>query len=304
MTRTSRTWGIGLLVVAVMLAVAGTAPAQQTLVGNWGPVTHEDQPERGGGPPMADWAGVPLSEEGRLHALSWDAGILTLPEHQCKPHPSTYGYRGIGGPRIGRIEDPNTFEVVAITMHIPWMEQRRTVWMDDRPHPPEWAAHTWQGFSTGHWEGNTLVVDTTHLKTGWARRNGVLLSDATTMREYFVRHGERLTHIYVINDPHNLAEPFVKSSGFLLQNGDNLNPYPCQSVEEVDRPRGLVPHYLPGENPYRTEFATKYHLPIEAAMGGPETALPEFIKQFDTSETSLPPLDGQELADLLGFGAN
>ena len=304
MKRMSNSVGLALLVVAVMLGGATVASAQQTLVGNWGPVAHEDQPERGGGPPMADWAGIPLTEEGRLRALAWDAGILSVPEHQCKPHPSTYGYRGIGGPRVGRIVDPDTFELVALTMHIRWMEQRRTIWMDDRPHPPEWAAHTWQGFSTGHWEGSTLVVDTTHLKTGWARRNGVILSDDATMREYFIRHGDQLTHIYVLNDPSYLAEPFIKSSGFRLAGNDNVAPYPCQSVEEVDRPRGAVPHYLPGDNPYREEHAAKYHLPLEAAMGGPETALPEFIKQFDTSDTMLPPLDGLELADLLGFGAN
>jgi len=45
--------------------------------------------------------------------------------------------------------------------------------MDGRPHPPEYAAHTWQGFSTGKWDGDVLTVTTTHLKIGWiqAQRN-------------------------------------------------------------------------------------------------------------------------------------
>ncbi|MBI4263308.1 MAG: hypothetical protein HY657_02935, partial [Acidobacteria bacterium] len=289
MKRMSRSCGMGVLAAALIAGGAASASAQQTLVGNWGPIMHEDQPERGGGPPMADWAGLPLSEEGKLRAQSWNSAILTVPEHQCKPHPSTYGYRGIGGPRIDRITDPVTFQVTGLSMHIPWMEQRRTVWLDGRPHPPEFAAHTWQGFSTGRWEGNTLVVDTTHLKIGWARRNGVALSDDTTMREYFIRHGDILTHIYVIMDPHYFAEPMIKTSGFRLLPNDNLNPYPCQSVEEVDRPRDAVPHYLPGQNPYVREHAARYHLPLEATLGGPETALPEFIKRFDTSETMRPP---------------
>jgi len=290
----SRCFGLALLAVALMLGSSAAASAQ-TLVGNWGPINHEDALERGGGPAMADWAGLPISEAGRRRAESWNAAILTVPEHQCKPHPSTYGYRGIGGPRIDRIEDPVTFAVVGLSMHIPWMEQRRTVWLDGRPHPPEFAAHTWQGFSTGHWEGETLVVDTTHLKTGWARRNGVALSDQTVMREYFIRHGDILTHTYVIWDPNYFAEPMIKTNGFRLQENDNLNPYPCQSVEEVDRPRGEVPNYLPGENPYITEYALRHHLPIEATLGGPETALPEFIKQFDTSDSMLPERSGEEL---------
>jgi hypothetical protein len=41
-----------------------------------------------------------------------------------------------------------------------------------------------------------------------------------------------------------------------------------------------VPHYLPGQNPYLTEFAKKYNLPVEATRGGAETALPDFRKKM------------------------
>ena len=33
---------------------------------------------------------------------------------------------------------------------------------------------------------------------------------------------------------------------------------------EVERTPGEVPNYLPGENPYLTEFAKKHNLPVEA----------------------------------------
>ena len=302
MKRMIRSWEMTVLAAAFIAVGAPSASAQVSLVGNWGNVSHEDQPERGGGPPMGDWAGLPLSEEGKLRAQSWNAAILTVPEHQCKPHPSTYGYRGIGGPRIDRITDPVTFEVIGLSMHIPWMEQRRTIWLDGRAHPPEFAAHTWQGFSTGRWEGNTLVVDTTHLKTGWARRNGVILTADATMREYFIRRGEILTHIYVIMDPHYFTEPLIKTSHFRMLPNDNLAPYPCQSVEEVDRPRGEVPHYPPGQNPFLGEHAAMYHLPLEATLGGAETALPEFIRKFKTSETMLPRRTTQEAGEAARTG--
>ena len=48
MIRMNRSWGLGLIVVALIFGGIGVAPAQ-TLVGNWGPIMHEDQPERGGG---------------------------------------------------------------------------------------------------------------------------------------------------------------------------------------------------------------------------------------------------------------
>ena len=85
--------------------------------------------------------------------------------------------------------------------HIQWQEQKRDIWLDGRAHPPEYAPHTWQGFSTARWDGSVLVVRTTHLKQGWVRRNGLFISDRATMEERFIRHGNYLTHVYLISDP-------------------------------------------------------------------------------------------------------
>ena len=103
--------------------------------------------------------------------------------------------------------------------------------MDGRPHPPEYAPHTWQGFSTGRFEGGVLVVRTTHLKAGWIRRNGLTLSDEVTMTERFIRHGNYLTHIYMIEDPRYLTEPLIKTNGFVLTNNVAMQPYPCEAVD-------------------------------------------------------------------------
>jgi hypothetical protein len=64
------------------------------LSGEWAPRFHEDQPERIPGPDIGDYLGLPINAAARLHADSWDASILTLPEHQCKPHPADYSPRG------------------------------------------------------------------------------------------------------------------------------------------------------------------------------------------------------------------
>ena len=61
--------------------------------------------------------------------------------------------------------------------------------LDGRVDPPEYALHTAMGFSTGKWEGDKLVVTTTHLKEGWIRRNGVPRSDRAVVTEYFICHG-------------------------------------------------------------------------------------------------------------------
>ncbi len=66
----------------------------------WAPIFHEDQVERIPGPDVGDYAGLPINDAMRMRADSWDASLLTLPEHQCKPHPSTYGFRGVGNLRV------------------------------------------------------------------------------------------------------------------------------------------------------------------------------------------------------------
>ena len=55
------------------------------------------------------------------------------------------------------------------------------------------------GFSTGHWDGNILTVYTTHIKQGWHRRNGIPSSDMITLTEHFIRHGDHLTHVSVVD---------------------------------------------------------------------------------------------------------
>jgi hypothetical protein len=268
--------------LALLVAFLGTpAYAQVDLTGIWNPLMHEDQAERAPGPDVGDYLGLPINDAGRMRGETWSASILTLSEHTCKPHPSTYGPRGVGAMRIRSYHDNTTENLVKLDAQIQWMEQYREIWMDGRPHPPAYAAHTWQGFSTGRFEGNVLVVRTTHLKAGWIRRNGMALSDRTTMEERFFRHGNYLTHTSYIMDPVYFSEPIVRTNGFQLNiNAVAIQPYPCLPAVEVVHAPGAVPHLLPGTSGYVAEFAKKHNLPVEAVRGGAETAYPEFMRQF------------------------
>ncbi len=158
--------------------------------------------------------------------------------------------------------------------------------MDGRPHPPEYAAHTWMGFSTGKWEGNTLTVTTSHIKQGWFRRNGVPSSDKVSLTEHFIRHGNILTHVAVATDPIYLAEPFIKTHTYdLSANSDGNWLWPCEYVNELPgKDRTRVLSYMPGEHPFETEFAAKVGIPLEAALGGPETMYPEYMEKMKTQK--------------------
>lgn len=280
MSTSMRRLAAGVVVFAAIAYGASDARAQSDLSGSWAPRYHEDFEERIPGPEIANFVGLPINEAARRWALSWDASRLTLPEHQCQVHNAAYIYRGPLLVRIWEERDPQSQKLIAIKNYISTYEQTRTIWMDGRPHPPDYAAHTWQGFSTGTWEGDMLTVTTTHIKQGWHRRNGVPSSDLMTLTEHFIRHGSYLTHISVATDPVYLTEPLVKSQNFVLnerQGPETAWLWPCQIVDEIaGRPDGAVPHYLPGKNPFVHEFADKFGLPLEATMGGAATMYPEF----------------------------
>jgi hypothetical protein len=252
------------------------ASAQIDLSGEWAPLFHEDQPERLPGPDIGDYLGLPITDAARLRADSWDASLLTLPEHQCKPHPSDYGMRGPANLRLWKEVDTATQQTVAWHTHIIWQAPERTIWMDGRPHPPEYAAHTWQGFSTGKMEGDMLTITTTHLKAAFIRRNGTPRSDRATVSEHIIRHGNVLTWMVAITDPVYLTEPFIRTTNFQVDLQQSIGPYPCESVVEVERPLGVVPHHLPGTNTFLAEFPAKHQLPPQAVRGGAETMYPEY----------------------------
>jgi len=278
-----------LLACALLAGAASEAAAQLNLMGYWNPIFHEDFEERVPGPAMGDYLGLPITDAARKRADSWDASILSLPEHQCKPHPSTYGFRGVGLLRIWEERDPRSQALLKINTHIQWQEQRREIWMDGREHPPEHAPHSWQGFSTGRYEGDVLVVRTTHLKAGWMRRNGLPLSDRATMTDRFYRHGDVVTHVMIVEDPVYLSEPLVKTNGFRWVPNGAMTPYPCDAVTEVLHARGYVPHFLPGRNPFLREFAETHGLPFEATRGGAHTALPEYMPAAGAAAAARPP---------------
>lgn len=150
--------------------------------------------------------------------------------------------------------------------------------MDGREHPPEYALHTSMGYSTGKWEGHILTVKTTHLKEGWLRRNGVARSDMATVTEHFIRHGDVLTWTVIVDDPVYLEEPFIRNRDYRYSTDSQLASYPCESVIEMVRERGYIPHHLPGTNPNLHLYSDGHDIPFEAAMGGPQTMYPEYMK--------------------------
>ncbi len=281
------------------------------LSGSWSPVAHE---ESVGDPAIAEFAGVPINQGTLAWGLAWSPSRVTLPEHQCQVHLAGYIYGGPLNLRIWEERDPQSQKVIAIRQYISTYEQNRTIWMDGRPHPGPYAPHTWMGFSTGKWEGDTLTVYTTHMKMGELRRNGLMESDEATLVEHFIRYGDIMAHVSIISDPLSLTEPFVRSQTFRLTLPEGQTwLYPCEYVDEIaDRPRGDVPAYLPGKNPFVNEYAAKIHVPTQAELGGAASMYPEFREAIEKKDfpalakgpTTAPPLPPEGKIDVLHVQGN
>jgi glyoxylase-like metal-dependent hydrolase (beta-lactamase superfamily II) len=264
----------------------GRAPAPADIAQEW----RLDNNERDtfGQAPLGDYTGIPFNEAGRVRSDTTPESIWGTLEYQCRPHASPHQWRGLGGARILKEQDPLTRDVSVY--HIQFMRSLdRPIFMDRRPHPPAYAPHTWTGFSTGEWVGNTLKVTTTHLKDGFLRRGGPQTSDMYAMTEFITRHDDILTVITVIDDPIYLDQPYVHSTTYTVAQGETLTMETCNGsfTENGGTDRHWVPHFLPGQNTEaltewltkgdpRSEIGPEDWVPLAAARGGLKTLYPEY----------------------------
>jgi cyclase len=302
----SMLFALRIAMAVALAAFAGPVVAQIEVAGDW------DQPgggifgfvedflDRGGGPDLGDFGGIPINDALRFKASLYSPSWLTIPEHQCIPHPSTYQYRSPGGLSVVKEYHPVTQQLLAYRLYGTY-GLARTIWMDGRTHPPANALHTYEGFSTGRWEGGKLVVETSHLKAGFLRRNGIAHSDRARMIEQFIRHDDYLTLVTAVDDPLYLDEPFVRSTDFRLNTRANtrLNEFggfvnggdsggfgasdvffKCAPTDELALEAGTVPSFMPGTNDTLNMFATNHGLPLEAALGGAATMYPEYAERL------------------------
>ena len=249
---TKRHGGRGLEVAAGVWLLALMMPAEPGFASDdiWGYWERlGDYPEgfQGAGPPVGDYEFLPLTADARMRGESWDPGMQVQPQRQCFPHSAVWAPFG---PTPLEIRDEG--EVIIIRMQS--NEVLRRIWMDGRPHPSAHGLHSWNGFSTGEWVGETLKITTTHIKEGFIRRNGIANSDRAVLTEYITRHDNYLADIVVLEDPVYLTEPLVREQSYVrLPDATELLPYPCERrwpVELGPEPFHFTPHFLPGQNPF------------------------------------------------------
>jgi len=91
---------------------------------------------------------------------------------------------------------------------------------DGRPHDPGQALQTkYMGYTIGHWEGDTLVLESIAFNDyTWLARGGFFHSDKMTVTEKLTRKGDEILYEVIVTDPEVLIEPWVMTPRVLTLN--------------------------------------------------------------------------------------
>jgi hypothetical protein len=221
-------------------AMAGTAKsrAPEDLTGYWVALVTEDWLYRMVTPAKGDYESVPLTAEGIKLANTWDPAKDEASGNQCKAY---------GAAAIMRVPG---------RLHITWENdttmqidtdagmQTRLFHFDEQASPA--ASPQWQGYSTATWQrfgggrgvplrGGYMKVETTHMRPGYLRKNGVPYSGNAALTEYFTRVSEPSGESYlivtsVLSDQLYMNGAFTVSTHFKKEpDASGWRPTPCKA---------------------------------------------------------------------------
>jgi hypothetical protein len=124
---------------------------------------------------------------------------------------------------------PHQFEITVlddrIELHYGEWDARRTVYMDGR-NPPANEPDTPLGYSTGHMDGDTLIINTSHVQAGilWSSMNH---SNQLRAEEHYTLSDDKqvLTMYVTMTDPIALSGPFTAKRFWKLAPDETIDPY-------------------------------------------------------------------------------
>jgi hypothetical protein len=225
----------------------GRAAAPIDITGHWVALITDDWVYRMITPAKGDVSYVPLNAEGRRVAEAWDPARDEAAGEQCK---------GYAAPAIMRLpsrveiswQDDNTLKLDIDT----GMQTRLFHFGQGEPQ----GARSWQGWSAASWQisgtteqfypgptslgqikrAGSLKVDTSNLRAGYLRKNGVPFSDNAFMTEYYNLVVEDDGNQYLViqtfvADPRYLTGHFVRTLQFKREpDGSKRNPVACSAA--------------------------------------------------------------------------
>jgi hypothetical protein len=113
-----------------------------------------------------------------------------------------------------------------IVLRLEEYDLRRMIYMESQEESPEPSI---LGHSTGRWDGDTLVVETTAINYGYFTTNGIPLSDEVEIIERFTptEDASRLAYEITVIDPATFSEPVVMDKSWVWLPDVRIEPYEC-----------------------------------------------------------------------------
>jgi len=177
------------------------------LTGVWAPTSKVEE----GKPEMQAWAETVFKERLANH-------MKDIPTSACLPWGPT-----LDVPVIFKfIQAPKTIVILTEDVY-PY----RQIHMDGRPHPTD-ADPTWMGNSIGHWEGDTLVVDS----AGFNDKGWTPMPYPRTEKFHMIERIRRpdLGHLEIevtVEDPGVYNKPWTFKMASTLLAGEEIGEYIC-----------------------------------------------------------------------------
>jgi hypothetical protein len=154
---------------------------------------------------------VPYSAEGRRQIAAIFAGRTTSfdnPESRSLGERCIVGYGSTGGPPMLNVLYNNNYQIVQspgyVTIVVEMNHDARIIRLGGT-HPPP-SVRPWMGDSIGHWEGDTLVVETSNLNPGQRFtadvRHRLYLAPDSKVTERFTRIGkDEILYQFSVEEP-------------------------------------------------------------------------------------------------------
>ncbi len=104
----------------------------------------------------------------------------------------------------------------------------RRIFLDGR-EPPEFYPNSGMGFSTGHWEGSELIVETTLLSQNTRDFRGEPISEQARLEEVYTlsEDGQSMTAVITLHDPDNYRRPPIRRRAWTRKPETEIYPNEC-----------------------------------------------------------------------------
>jgi hypothetical protein len=142
-----------------------------------------------------------------------------------------------GVPRVYVL--PSPFQIVQTSDHLVMLFEYnslfRLIYLDGRKRPED-EYQRYMGWSNGHWEGDTLVVETTGFNgNGWLDRVGHPYSEELQVRERLRRVDAQTLQVDItIHDPKAYTRDWTGQKFFKLHDDWHLGEYFCEDQHLFD----------------------------------------------------------------------